>query len=306
MPSARSHGSAGRRGRTADAPPAPTPAPIHDTGHTRNRQLRSSIRLVTATAAALLCAGALSACGPDNSGQDGGRSAAPAAPTTAAPAGGGTAKPTAGATKPTGEGADKGVPAKAWMDTKSIPMDETYHFAPLAANAKPVTGPVDFKGMELCHAAPPKGEEYMYTDGAARAKAAVGFGGDRWTAQQTVDFWGDPTHSSGNAQTAAAIKRAITEAVTNCAKTAPGATVKVASATDAPYFAATVTAPQADGSTATLHEYVALGGGAVTELSVWATTKGGAQPKDAWKAPEDKYVATGMTAPLCEAFPGCG
>ncbi|MFJ7246133.1 hypothetical protein ACIQWA_15960 [Kitasatospora sp. NPDC098652] len=266
--------------------------------------MRSSTRLVTVTAAALLCAGALSACGPDNGGQDGGRSAAPAAPTSAAPATGttqpgGTAKPTAGADQ------GKGVPAKAWADTKSIPMDETYHFAPLAANAKPVTGPIGFKGMELCHAAPPKGDEYMYTDGAARAKAAVGFGGDRWTAQQTVDFWGDPTHSSGNAQTANAIRRGLVEAVTNCARTAPGATVKVTSAADAPYFAATVTAPQPDGSTATLHEYVVLGGGAVTELSVWATAKGGAQPKDAWKAPEDKYVATGMTAPLCEAFSGC-
>ncbi|MFB7910645.1 hypothetical protein ACFC1T_29845 [Kitasatospora sp. NPDC056076] len=267
--------------------------------------MRSSTRLITVTAAALLCAGALSACGPDDSGQDGGKSAAPAAPTTAAPAGG-TAKPTGGGAGPT-TGADQGkaVPAKAWADTKSIPMDETYHFAPLAANAKPVTGPIGFKGMELCHAAPPKGEEYMYTDGAARAKAAVGFGGDRWTAQQTVDFWGDPTHSSGNAQTAYAIERGITEAVTNCARTAPGATVKVTSAADAPYFAATVTAPQPDGSTATLHEYVVLGGGAVTELAVWATAKAGAQPKDAWKAPEDKYVATGMTAPLCEAFPGC-
>ncbi|MFD5461732.1 hypothetical protein ACFWIQ_02745 [Kitasatospora sp. NPDC127059] len=268
--------------------------------------MRNSTRLATATAAALLCAGALSACGPDNSGQDGGKSAAPSSPATAAPtaggtnAGTGTGKPTGGADK------DKGVPAKAWMDTKSIPMDEAYHFAPLAANAKPVTGSVDFKGMELCHAAPPKGEEYMYTDGAARAKAAVGFGGDRWTAQQTVDFWGDPTHSSGNAQTAGAIKRGLVDAVTNCAKTAPGATVKVTSAGDAPYFAATVTAPQPDGSTATLHEYVVLSAGTVSELSVWATTKGGAQPKDAWKAPEDKYVATGMTAPLCEAFPGCG
>ncbi|MFF9640058.1 hypothetical protein [Kitasatospora aureofaciens] len=268
--------------------------------------MRSSTRL--ATAAALLCVGALSACGPDNGGQDGGRTAAPAptgtaatgAPTGAAPTG---APATGGSTsKPDAKG---GIPAKAWMDTKSIPMDETYHYAPLAANAKPVTGAVGFKGMELCHSPLPKGEEYLFTEGTAKAKASVGFGGDRWTGQQTLFFWGDPTHSSGNAQSVGVIKDDLAAAVKDCAKTAPGATVKVSSPADAPYFAATVTAPQADGTTATLHEYVVNAGGTVSELSVWAITKGGAQPKDAWKAPDDKYVGTGMTSALCEALPGC-
>ncbi|MFG2847701.1 hypothetical protein ACGF12_31700 [Kitasatospora sp. NPDC048296] len=262
-----------------------------------------SIRLATATAAALLCAGALSACGPDNSGQDGGKTAAPA-PTgaTAAPTGGGTAKPTTGASKPATDGADT-IPAKAWMDTKSIPMDETYHYAPLAANAKPVSGAVAFKGMELCHTAADKDQEGPLTGVAA--KSSVGFGGDRWTAQQTLLVHGDPTHSSGTKQLTNLAKGYLTDALKACAKTAPGATVKVNSAQDAPYFAAVLTIPQQDGSTATLHEYVTTDGGWVSELSVWATTKAGAQPKDAWKGPEDKYVATGMSAPLCEAFPGC-
>ncbi|MGW2375134.1 MULTISPECIES: hypothetical protein [Kitasatospora] len=269
--------------------------------------MRNSTRLVTTTAAALLLVGALSACGPDNSGQDAGKTAAPA-PTGAAPTAAPTGAPatggnTGGSTaKPTGSGADKGIPAKAWMDTKSIPMDETYHYAPLAANAKPVTGAINFKGMELCHSPLPKGEEYFFTGGDARAKASVGFGGDRWTAQQTLLFWGDPTHSSGNGQSVGVIRDLLTEAVKDCAKTAPGATVTVAKSDD---FAATVTVPQPDGSTVTLHEYVINAGGTVSELSVWATTKAGAQPKDAWKAPEDKYVATGMTAAICEALPGC-
>ncbi|MFH8382641.1 hypothetical protein ACH4E7_17075 [Kitasatospora sp. NPDC018058] len=263
-----------------------------------------STRLVTSATAALLCVGVLSACGPDNGGEGGGKTATPA-PTGAAP----TAAPTGGSTggstaKPTG-GTDKGIPAKAWMDTKSIPMDETYHYAPLAANAKPVSGPVGFKGMELCHSPLPKGEEDFFTGGTAKAKASVGFGGDRWTAQQTLFFWGDPTHSSGNGQSVGAIRRDLDEAVKDCAKTAPGATVKVTSANDAPFLAATVTVPQPDGSTVTLHEYVTNAGGTISELSVWATTKAGAQPKDAWKAPEDKYVGTGMTAALCEALPGC-
>ncbi|MFF7989746.1 hypothetical protein ACFZDG_08160 [Kitasatospora xanthocidica] len=269
-----------------------------------------STRLVTATAAALVCLGALSACGPDNAGQDAGKTAAPAlSATAAAPAGTGTGAPATGTPKPAGtggaDGAGKGIPAKAWMDTKNIPMDETYHYAPLAANAKPQTGPVQFKGMELCHAPIAKDDGYAFT-GAASAKASVGFGGDRWTAQQTLLFVGDPTHSSGTKQSTNMVDSRLTDALKGCAKTAPGATVKVDSAADAPYFAAVLTVPQADGSAVTLHEYVVTDGGAVSELSVWATTKAGAQPKDAWKAPEDRYVGTGMTAPMCEALPGCG
>ncbi|MFJ9458104.1 hypothetical protein ACIRST_23830 [Kitasatospora sp. NPDC101447] len=268
-----------------------------------------STRLVTATAAALVCLGALSACGPDNSGADGGKTAAPAPSTAAATGAAPSGAPATGTGKPAGtggtDGAAKTIPAKAWMDTKSIPMDETYHYAPLAANAKPQTGPVQFKGMELCHAPIAKDDEYGFA-GTASAKASVGFGGDRWTAQQTLLFVGDPTHSSGTKQTTNMVDQRLTDALKGCAKTAPGATVKVNSADDAPYFAAVLTIPQADGTAVTLHEYAVTDGGTVSELSVWATTKAGAQPKDAWKAPEDKYVGTGMTAPMCEALPGCG
>lgn len=295
MPQARDHGSTGRRGRTDGAAhQRPTagarPTPAHATGHPRNRQLRTT-RVVTATAAALVCLGALSACGPDNGSQD----ANPALPAA-------TTGPSVNPNKPSGS--DKGIPDKAWMDTKSIPMDESYHYTPLAANAKQLSGQVQFKGMELCRAAVAKDDEPLFT-GTASARASVGFGGDRWTAEQTLLFHGDPTRSSGTKQSTNLAEGRLTEALKSCAKTAPGATVKVDSAPDAPYFAAVLTVPQADGSTVTLHEYVVSDGGAVSELAVWATTKAGAQPKDAWKAPEDKYVGTGMTAPMCEALPGC-
>ncbi|MFE7593275.1 hypothetical protein ACFU6K_28090 [Kitasatospora sp. NPDC057512] len=304
MPSARDRASRGRRGRTAGAAhqrPAvgpvlrarqqggARPTPFHATGHPRNRQLRTT-RVVTATAAALVCLGALSACGPDNGG--GGQTALPAAAPT----------PSTNPTKPAGS--DKGIPDKAWMDTKSVPMDESYHYTPLAANAKQVSGPVQFKGLELCRAAIAKDDEPLFT-GTAAAKSEVGFGGDRWAAQQTLLFHGDPVHSSGAKQSTNLAEAHLTEALKSCAKTAPGATVKVDSAPDAPYFAAVLTVPQADGGTVTLHEYVVGDGGTVSELAVWATTKAGAQPKDAWKAPEDKAVGTGMTAAMCEALPGC-
>ncbi|MER7754118.1 hypothetical protein [Kitasatospora sp. NPDC097643] len=275
------------------------------------RSTRQVTVTTATTAAALLCLGALSACGPDNSAdQAGGKTAAPTTATTAAPTGGAptggatTAAPTGGASKPAPGGGGKGIPAAAWMDTHSIPMDETYHWAPLAANAKPVTGVVTFKGQELCHATVAKDDETLFT-GKAAAKAQVGFGGDHWMAQQTLLNFGDPGPSSGTKQLTTLSHSRLLDALKGCAKTAPGATVKVNSADDAPYFAAVMTIPQPDGSTVTLHEYVVDAGGTVSEMSVYVATKAGAQPKDAWKAPEDRYVGTGMTAPLCEALPTC-
>ncbi|MEU8512118.1 hypothetical protein AB0C76_11075 [Kitasatospora sp. NPDC048722] len=262
-------------------------------------------RTATAAFTALLCLGALSACGPDNGGQDAAKTTAPAPASTAAPATGSTtaATPADGAT---GTSTGNRIPAKAWMDARSVPLDDTLHWAPLAANASPVPRPVVFKGMELCHAQVAKDDTSTFT-GSAAAKATVGFGGEHWTAQQTLLFEGDPTHSSGTKQLTNLAEEHLTAAVKDCAKTAPNATVKVTApgGADVPYFAAAVTVPQPDGTVVTLHEYVVVAGGTVSELSVWATAKAGAQPKEAWTAPDDKYVATGMTAPLCEALPGC-
>ncbi|MGA5816602.1 hypothetical protein ACPC54_01875 [Kitasatospora sp. NPDC094028] len=264
----------------------------------RNRQL------AVTTAAALLCLGALSACGPndDKGGQDAGKSAAPTATVPAVVAA--TAAP--GATGGAGGGAKGSIPAAAWMSSRSVPMDETYHWAALAPVAKPVTGDAaTFKGMELCRTPVAKDDAWLYT-GKAAARAALNEGGaEHWTAQQTLVYHGDPRPSSGAKQATNLAYAHLVEAVKNCAQSVPGATVKVASADDAPYFAATVTVPQPGGSTVTLHEYAVAAGGSVSELAVFATAKAGAQPKDAWKAPEDKYVGTGMTAPLCEALPGC-
>lgn len=270
-------------------------------GHLINRQL------AVTTAVALLCVGALSACGPndDKGGQDAGKTAAPTATGTAAPATTGAA-PTATGTGGTG-GAPKGsIPAAAWMSARSIPMDETYHWAELARVAKPVTGDAaTFKGMELCHTPVAKDDAWLFT-GKAAARAALNEGGaEHWTAQQTLVHHGDPRPSSGAKQATNLAYAHLVEAVKNCGQSLPGATVKVASADDAPYFAATVTAPGPDGTTVTLHEYAVAAGGSVSELAVFARAKAGAQPKDAWKAPEDRYVGTGMTAPLCEALPGC-
>ncbi|MQS11745.1 hypothetical protein F7Q99_05435 [Streptomyces kaniharaensis] len=266
-------------------------------------------RLVTVTSAALLCLGALSACGPENGGdQDASKTTAPtAAPAT--PTGGATASPsgapapTGGQGKPTGGG----IPEKAWMSSHDIPLDDTTHWAPLAANAKPITGPVTFKGMELCHAAVSNTSLPLFI-GQAAGKALVGFGGDHWQAQETLLYLGDGAKSSGTQQAIGMVRTTVTDAVKNCAKTAPGATVKVSGADDNfADFAATVTIPQADGSTVTLHEYVLDAGGTVGELSVFVTTKSGAQPKEAWTHPdsEDRYVFNTLRAPVCEAFPGC-
>ncbi|MFG3055236.1 hypothetical protein ACGFZP_30415 [Kitasatospora sp. NPDC048239] len=270
---------------------------------------------IATTLAALCCLGSLSACGPEN-GDD--KNAAPpataapatgaAAPTTGAAApttpGGGQAKPSSGAAAPTGGGAAKGIPAGAWINPRSIPLDSTHHWAAPADHAKPAGGAVAFKLQELCHSKLSKDVESLGT-GQAAAQALIGPGGEQWQAQQTLLYQGDPRPSSGVAQSTHAVFTDLRDELKNCAKTAPGATVNVTSPEDGMFFAATVTLPQSGGGTVTLHEYLTVPDGTVNELSLWTTAKAGAQPKVPWAGPADAEVAKAMDSALCSTLKDC-
>ncbi|MEU6235604.1 hypothetical protein [Kitasatospora sp. NPDC047058] len=262
---------------------------------------------VGVTAAALACLATLSACGPENNGD---QTAAPGTTATAAgtaPASGPAAAPTSGAAKPSSAGAavSKDIPAGAWIDPHAVPLDSTYHWPAPATTAKGVTGTPVFKLQELCHAKLNPDHESLGA-GRAAAQAVLGAGGaDQWQAQQTLLYEGDPRPSSGVAQSAHLVFDDLREEVKGCAKTLPGATVKVTSPEDANYFAATVTVPQAGGTVVTLHEYLSNPDGTVDELAVWTSTKTGAQPKVAWAGPADADVAKAMDSALCTTLKDC-
>ncbi|MFD0346528.1 hypothetical protein ACFQ0M_11385 [Kitasatospora aburaviensis] len=174
-----------------------------------------------------------------------------------------------------------------------------------AGTAKSVAGAPTFKLQELCHSKLSPDTADLGT-GRAAAQSLLGAGGpDQWQAQQTLLYEGDPRPSSGVAQSAHAVFSDLREEVKACAKSAPGATVKVTSPEDANYFAATVTVPQAGGNAVTLHEYLTAPDGTVNELAVWTTGKSGAQPKVPWAGPADADVAKAMDSALCTTLKDC-
>ncbi|GAA2836008.1 hypothetical protein RMN57_08335 [Kitasatospora sp. CM 4170] len=268
-----------------------------------------------AAVAAIACLGALSACGPDNGGDQNAAPGKAASPAATAPAGGtatGTVapQPSGGAAKPSAAGTSaaagsRDVPAGTWINPRSIPLDATYHWPAPAGTAKSVAGAPTFKLQELCHSKLSPDTADLGT-GRAAAQSLLGAGGpDQWQAQQTLLYEGDPRPSSGVAQSAHAVFSDLREEVKACAKSAPGATVKVTSPEDANYFAATVTVPQAGGNAVTLHEYLTAPDGTVNELAVWTTGKSGAQPKVPWAGPADADVAKAMDSALCTTLKDC-
>ncbi|MFB7615448.1 hypothetical protein [Kitasatospora sp. NPDC056181] len=268
----------------------------------------SSVATRTAiAAAALLGIGMLNACGPDNSGE---QNAAPSTAATAAgtaAASGAAAQPSTAAAKPSSAGpaVSKDIPAGAWINPRAIPLDATYKWPAPAAGAKGVSGKPTFKLQELCHSKLSQDNESLGA-GRAAAQSVIGAGGaDQWQAQQTLLYQGDPRPSSGIAQSAHLVLGDLEDEVKNCAKTVPGATVKVTSPADAMYFAATVTVPQAGGTTVTLHEYLTAPDGTVNELSLWTAAKTGAQPKVPWAGPADADVTKAMDAALCDTLKDC-
>lgn len=168
-----------------------------------------------------------------------------------------------------------------------------------------MSGTPAFKLQELCHSKLSQDNESLGA-GRAAAQSVIGAGGaDQWQAQQTLLYEGDPRPSSGVAQSAYAVFGDLRDEVKACAKTVPGATVKVTSPEDGKYFAATVTVPQAGGTTVTLHEYLTAPDGTVNELSLWTAGKPGAQPKVPWAGPADADVAKAMDSALCTALKDC-
>ncbi|MEV0534746.1 hypothetical protein [Kitasatospora sp. NPDC050463] len=267
-------------------------------------------RTAVATAAALVCLGALSACGPDDGAeQNVGPSKAatgPATGSTAAPATGPATAPSSGSAKPSAAAPGaRDIPAGAWINPRAVPLDSVHHWTAPASSAKAVGGAPVFKLQELCHSTLSKDNESLGA-GQAAAQALLGAGGaDQWQAQQTLLYQGDPRPSSGVAQSAHAVFRDLRDELKDCARTAPGATVKVTSPEDATYVAATVTVPQPGGTTVVLHTYLTAPDGTVNELALWATAKAGAQPKVPWAGPADAEVAKAMDAPLCATLKDC-
>lgn len=267
-----------------------------------------SYRHAVVATAALVCLSAVTACGPEEKSADAGPAPTTAAAAPSARAGTPGAGTSASATAGAGTGAPgkgDGVPAGAWIDPRSIPLDATYHWPAPGTTAKSVAVPT-FHVQTVCNTTLPGDSRYLVEgaqSGQAEIKGASAAEGD-WRAKQTI-VRRDPRGSSGNAQTAYALLQQLKDTLKNCGRTNSGARVEVTSPADADHVAATITVQQPAGAgVLTVHEYLAAPDGTVVELAVQSQTRDG-KPKVAWPATDDAAVVKAMKSALCAAYPEC-
>jgi hypothetical protein len=127
-------------------------------------------------------------------------------------------------------------------------------------------------------------------------------GGADWRAQEDITH--DPSIDSGSDQVAFGAFVDLTDELRSCAQAVAGAQVTV-STDGGQEFAATVTIPTPTGSTATLHDYLAVPDGTIVELAFWVAPNAGAQPHTPWTTVPDATVFAAMKAPVCGTYHDC-
>lgn len=285
--------------------------------------------LTAAAAAALVCLGSLTACGPTDPAAAPGpsgsatpvtapstspSSAAPAPssadPSAAPPVSSATASDPAGAGSTGGTGGTAGspgrsvagLPASVWMPPGTIPMAAAYHWGAPAAAARAVANP-RFEFEQLCRSTRDPSNDLAGWKGPS-AQAHVDNSAQNyadWQLQQTVIHF--PGTSSAGEQIAQGLFVGLQDELNACGRSMPGAKVRVTrTGGDAgnQELAATLTVPEAGGGAYTLHQYLALTGRAVVELALWSD-----HPARPWAAPSDAAVLRALQAPVCPALKDC-
>ncbi|RAJ44635.1 hypothetical protein K353_01211 [Kitasatospora sp. SolWspMP-SS2h] len=267
-----------------------------------------SLRLAAATVACLSAVAVLSACDPE--GTDTGDSAASAAPGTAstaattasaAPSADGAKSPAA-SKSPAAPEATPGkagrLPAGAWIDPKSVPLNSALHWK--AGPAKVLGEKGRLRIEELCKI--PRDDSFAEVP-IVETAALGGAAGD-WSADETIASFGSSAKSSAAAQSAYALLAGVTEGLKDCASTVPGATVKV-TVEDGASVAATLTVPQSGGGSTEVREYLTAKDGSLAELTLHAQLPKGGHPKTAWAGGSDDAVLNPLGGAVCTAFDDC-
>lgn len=187
------------------------------------------------------------------------------------------------------------IPAAAWPDPRSIPLDVVYHWPALPGLAVAARAP-RFRFEELCAGPPPLDDPRSYV---VAAKAVVPAPDGQWQLQAQVLHWRGETWRGG--QLAASVFDTAVAALRACQRTAPQFSPLIT--TDEPNrMAAVISAP---GSGLVAHQYLLAdpASSTVSELVLWAV-----QPVQVpWLPVPDARVLDAMATPLCGAYLGsCG
>lgn len=268
------------------------------------------VRLLAGTAAVTVTAACLAGCSSkavsvvgalSSSGSATGSPSASAAASAAdvSPA----ARSTAASTSAVGNNA---IPASAWIASRAVPLNGSYHWSAPASAAKaaesPVLSAVQDCQLSLSSAAKSELGAFPAAQADLRPTSGATGGQDDWSAQETILATGDT--SSGDIQGIYGLYTDLVAALGTCAHTAPGA--KLSGVTgQGPAYAATITIPTSTGTTLTWHEYLAAPYGYLVELSVWVAPYAGDKPSAAWDGSSTTAVLSALQAGPCAVTKLC-
>ena len=204
--------------------------------------------------------------------------------------------PTAAADPPTCPPTCDRIPAAAWPDPWSIPLNGTYRW-PVLANVATAGQATRFRFEEFCNAPRPFGDPRDY---AVSARAVVAQPVGQWQLQAQVLHWRGETWRGG--QLAAQVFDTAVAALRNCQLGAPQYSPSIT--TDTPNrVAAVISGPQI------VHQYLIADpdNSTLSELALWTTPGPTGVPQVPWPVIADEQVLDAMAAPLCAAYLGsCG
>ena len=187
------------------------------------------------------------------------------------------------------------IPASAWPDPWSLPLDATYHWPVLGDLAVPVVAP-RFWFEELCASPPVADDPRAY---AVAARAVAGQPDGQWQVQAQIVHWRGETWRGG--QLASAAFDAAVAALRACQVTAPQFSPSITTA-EPNRMAAVISGPVV----ARQFLLVDPRSSTISEL-VFSHNPASGPPAVRWPAVPDAQVLDAMAAPLCGAYLGsCG
>ncbi len=186
------------------------------------------------------------------------------------------------------------IPASAWPDPWSLPLNPAYQWPVLADLAVPVMAP-RFGFEELC-GSPPVPDARAF---AVAARAVVGQPDGRWRLQAQIVHWRGETWRGG--ELANAVFGSAVAALRSCQDTAPQSSPSLTTA-EPDRIAAVISGPVV----AHLYLLVDPRSSTISEL-LFTHDAAAPTPPQPWPAVPDAQVLDGMSAPLCAAYLGsCG
>lgn len=183
------------------------------------------------------------------------------------------------------------IPAIAWIQRQSVPLNAVYQWPAPAAAAVPMTGgsaTPQFRFEQVC-ATPPFPQDTR--NSAVAARAVVAHPDGQWQLQALILHWRGDTARGG--AIAASVFGTAVAALRSCQLGAPAQSPSITD-DEATRMAAVISGP------VIMHTYLIahVASSTISELTLWSS----GSPEVPWPVISDAAVLDALTAPLCEAY----